>query len=124
MKNWNLFIDDERNPADATWAAWHTDYVNGFVDFVVVRNKMQAIQAIFDHDKTAPNFVSFDHDLGDSESTGYDIARWIVDADMDEIISIPAGFEFYVHSQNPVGKVNIEKYLSNYMRIKTGPING
>jgi hypothetical protein len=117
MKPWNMFIDDERNPADAIWAAWHKDYINGFVNFVVVRTKMQAIQAIFDHGKVAPNFVSFDHDLGDGESTGYDIARWMVDADMDKIISIPAGFEFYVHSQNPVGKKNIEAYLSNYLKI-------
>ena len=117
MTHWNMFIDDERNPADATWAAWHNDYANGFVDFVVVRNKMQVIQAIFDHDKVAPNFVSFDHDLGDGEPTGYDIARWIVDGDMDKIISIPSGFEFYVHSQNPVGKKNIEAYLNNYLKM-------
>lgn len=113
-----MFIDDERNPADAIWAAWYHDYTNGFIDFVVVRNKMQAIQAIFDHNKIAPNFISFDHDLGDGESTGYEIAKWLADADMDEIITIPAGFEFHVHSQNPVGKVNIEKFLSNYLRAK------
>jgi hypothetical protein len=103
---WNMFIDDERFPAD-----------DG-KDWVICRTKMQVISAIFDHDKIAPSFISFDHDLGENEQTGYDIAKWIVEADMDGIISIPINFQFYVHSQNPIGKQNIETYLNNYLKIR------
>lgn len=101
-----LFIDDEREPP------------NDGNHWVVVRNKMQAIAAIFENDKTVHDYISFDHDLGENESTGYDIAKWIVDMNMDGIISIPSNFSFYVHSQNPIGKANIEEYLNNYLRFK------
>ena len=112
-----MFIDDERNPEDATWAHWYQNYKSGLIDFVVVRNKAQVIQSIFDHGKIGPNFISFDHDLGKDEQTGYDIAKWIVEMDMDGVIIIPNPFVFYVHSQNPVGKKNIQNYLDNYMKF-------
>lgn len=30
----------------------------------------------------------------------------------------PADFAFFVHSQNPVGKANIEGLLNNYLEFK------
>ena len=61
-------------------------------------------------------YISFDHDLGENERTGYDIAKLLVDLDMngEREFALPAEFEFYVHSQNPIGKANIEAYLNNY----------
>ena len=71
-----------------------------------------------------PNFISFDHDLGKNEPTGYDIAKWLVEVDMGrnkKILDRAAfhpDFDFYVHSKNPVGKANIEAYLNNYFKMK------
>ena len=66
-----------------------------------------------------PEFISFDHDLGENEFTGYVIAKRLCDIDMnDELPSFSETFDYYVHSQNPVGKENIEKYLDNYLEFK------
>lgn len=59
-----------------------------------------------------PDFISFDHDLG-LEKTGYDCAKWLVEYCLDKNLMLP---EFAVHSQNPVGKENIECLLENFKR--------
>lgn len=33
-------------------------------------------------------------------------------------MTFPADFKFYVHSQNYVGKKNIEEYLTSYLNVK------
>jgi hypothetical protein len=113
---WNLFIDDERNLQDVTWAPRRMQERYREQQWTVVRNRDQAIQAIINHGLIAPNFISFDHDLGNNEPTGFNIAQWIVDQHMDGNLEIPADFDFYVHSMNPVGRENIERYLRNYIR--------
>lgn len=72
-----------------------------------------------------PNKISFDHDLGEDEDgviapTGMDCAKWLVEADMDGLINIPADFTYTVHSSNPAGAENIKSYLSSYMNQKFG----
>jgi len=59
-----------------------------------------------------PDFISFDHDLGLGK-TGFDCAKWLVEYCLDNQVSLP---EFTVHSQNPVGKENIEKLLANFIK--------
>lgn len=59
-----------------------------------------------------PDFISFDNDLGEVES-GYDCAKWLVDYCIGHQKILP---DFVVHSQNPVGKENIEKLLGNYRK--------
>lgn len=59
-----------------------------------------------------PNFISFDHDLGLEES-GFDCARWLVNYCLDKNKELP---EFTIHSQNPVGKQNIESLLNNFKK--------
>src|SRR5690554_7456668 len=59
-----------------------------------------------------PDFISFDHDLGLEES-GFDCAKWLVNYCLDKKIGLP---EFTVHSQNPVGKKNIESLLNNFIK--------
>jgi len=117
---WNLFIDDERSLNDVTWAPWYVKEKYHNEKWVICRNKMQVIQAIFDHDKNVPNFISFDHDLGENEPTGYDILKWVIEFDMDGIITMPQDFDFHVHSKNTIGKQNIEDYLDNYLDFKRG----
>ena len=57
-----------------------------------------------------PDFISFDHDLGEDES-GYDCAKYLVEYCIEHNLSLP---KFSVHSQNPVGKENIERLLNNF----------
>ena len=72
-----------------------------------------------------PKFVSFDHDLDHDKYTGYELAKQLVEND---IISgdkesrreykFSDDFDYYVHSQNPIGKANIEGLLNNYLKHK------
>ena len=103
--NWNLFLDDERIPSD-------TDKRN----YIVCRTVKEAIEVT--ETQGCPAFVRFDHDLGNDE-TGMDYARFICSRDMDRGFEfIPKDFSFEVHSQNPVGKANIERYLQAYLRYR------
>lgn len=114
MTHWFLFIDDERDLADVTWV----NYTRATNPWRVARNLQQVLELIDQHGM--PLYVSFDHDLGDGEPTGFDIAKLLVDGDMDEDHRrhFPPGFDFVVHSQNPVGAENIRKYLDNYLEFK------
>ena len=103
---WNLFLDDERYPPKdgQNWAIART------MEDVLMYLRQNGM----------PSFISFDHDLGDKEPTGYDIAKFLVGLDMssDNDYKFSKDFSYYVHSQNPVGKANIEGYLDNYMRVR------
>lgn len=110
-----LFIDDERNPTDVTW-------VTGFdahAPWAVVRSYDDAVQWVKDHG--CPTNVSFDHDLGmngnTTAKTGYDFATWLVDYDIDNNV-MPAGFQFTVHSMNPIGAKNIKFLMENYLKLR------
>ncbi|MBS1550350.1 MAG: hypothetical protein JSS94_10880 [Bacteroidetes bacterium] len=59
-----------------------------------------------------PNFISFDHDLGEGK-TGFDCAKCLVEFCLDNQLPL---LEFFVHSQNPEGKENIEKLLENFRK--------
>ena len=73
-----------------------------------------------------PLIISFDHDLGDeTKHTGYDVAKQLVENDIisgnkesRQSYKFCDGFDFYVHSQNPIGKANIEGLLNNYLKHK------
>ncbi len=92
-----LYLDDVRPTPENFQRVYNFDE---FVKFIA--------------DKGLPNFISFDHDLGE-EKTGYDCAKFLVDYCLDQNLKLP---EFYVHSQNPVGKENIEKLLDNFNKFK------
>lgn len=116
--SWNLFLDDIREPSDITYLSGPKD-----AQFVVCRTMDEAVAAILE--KGMPNFISFDHDLADEhynetsrEKTGYEFAKWLVNADAKGTIDIPYGFQYYVHSNNPVGKANICALLDRYIAYK------
>ncbi len=98
--SYNMFIDDERFPP-ANNQQWK-----------ICRSFDQVKEVIKEHG--FPKHISFDHDLGDQQPTGYDIAKWMVECDLDQRV-IPDDLSFYVHSQNPIGKRNIEALLINYL---------
>jgi len=101
---WKLFIDDERFPPDA--GHWK-----------IARDLKEVMCLISIHG--SPNYISFDHDLGEGVDTGYDIAKALVQSDMSKVsFRFTDDFDFYVHSQNPVGKANIECFINNYLEFK------
>ena len=111
-----LFIDDIRYPfnigVDCT-------------DFMIARNPFVAKQLI---EQYKPQYICFDHDLGIDDNgnlyeTGYDIAKWLVEKDLDDSTFITSQFKYLVHSANPVGKNNIESLLNNYIKQKFSEIS-
>ena len=98
-----IFLDDERSPA--------TD------DFIVCRDYYYFVDAVIEAGNNL-SFISFDHDLAHDE-TGLDCVKFLVSHDLDHDI-LTKEFTYYVHSQNPVGKKNIEGYLNNYLDTKFG----
>lgn len=105
---WKLYIDDIRMPPNDT--------------YIIARTVAEAQILIKQYG--APIFISFDHDLGMDNTgkilpTGYDLAKWIVEMDMNGLIKIPNHFSFNIHSQNPVGAENIKSYLKNYLQFKS-----
>ena len=107
---WNLFLDDERDPPRDSR------------DWVVARSFTDAVAEVIN--RGFPSYISFDHDLGPDSKDGYEFLKVLIEKDerghsgyqFDDM------FEFYVHSQNPVGKKNIEALLTRYLQIKRDAI--
>ena len=58
-----------------------------------------------------PTYISFDHDLGYNVPTGADLARWIVEQDLDNNSKfIPTEFDFYVYYDNTTNKNKLRLY--------------
>jgi hypothetical protein len=81
--------------------------------WVVARSAEDAVKHI--RTKGMPRFISFDHDLGKDAVDGHGLAIYIVEKVLDGELDIPPEFDFYVHSQNPVGRANIEGLLRNFL---------
>lgn len=104
--NYKLFLDDIRFPSTGDW--------------IIARSMNDAIWYIHNHG--IPSFISFDHDLmnthyiGDTkEQTGYHFAKWFAEYIIDGKGVLPDGFGYYVHSMNPVGADNINKFMKNFL---------
>lgn len=102
-----LFIDDERDPP-SDGKAWR-----------IARDIKQVDRILSEYGP--PDYISFDHDLGEQEPTGHDIVKAMIEGDMGErpqtgfSVGLHPELIFYVHSQNPVGKANIEGLLTSYL---------
>lgn len=95
------YLDDERNPKK------HYDVIWRSVDEAkkwILRRGM-------------PSHISFDHDLGQDQPTGMDLARFLVELDLNPHSrkEFPKDFTFNVHSANPVGGSNIKNLLLCYL---------
>ena len=111
-----IFLDDERVIQDVTWvdySQWSGAYVISQSSASRLISYIKHYGKYFDWENT---LFSLDHDLqdfeGEEESTGYTFIKWLVDFMIDNEISLQH-LHVVVHSQNPVGKENIEKYISN-----------
>ena len=115
---WNLFIDDERVPTDVSWAPAQQLILYHSEIWIIARNFAQVAELV--NQRGMPKRISFDHDLGAGERTGYDIAQYLVDLDMDGKHKFPKDFQFYAHSMNPIGRDNIMRYLTRYTEFVNG----
>lgn len=100
---YKLFIDDERELA----SNWNTDewrIARDFDDacFLVIKNGI-------------PDYISFDHDLG-TGPTGSQFAEWLINYMIDNQFKFPNGFDYFVHSQNPIGADNIRGKMDSAIR--------
>lgn len=95
--SWNLYIDDLRTPpADRDW--------------LVCRSSQEALNRIMDIGM--PSFVSFDHDLGEDDTTMVFLRR-LVNEVWDGKTAIP---DYQIHSANPVGSLNIHSFMDSWRR--------
>lgn len=92
---YKLFIDDERYPATPDW--W------------VARTSYDAIYALTNYG--FPQEIAFDHDLG-GQDTAIVFLGWLEDQLIEETLNFPEGFTFSVHSQNPIGAINIKEKMN------------
>jgi hypothetical protein len=124
-KYYNLFLDDCRKPQDVDWielplCEWTT--AKSYNEFI----KIVSLNGI-------PKRVSFDNDLADEhyeslikgsfqqmqetdafiEKTGYDCLKWLTNYCVERQEKFP---EYYIHTMNPVGRENMEKYLKNFFK--------
>jgi hypothetical protein len=124
-----LFLDDFRIPKDAArgLVPSHLNKMFWENDWHIVRSYHQFAKWIVENG--LPDFIAFDHDLADvhysmdftkdknnqgTEKTGYDCAKWLGDYCIQNGLKLP---DFVVHSQNPVGKLNIQGYLANVKKF-------
>ena len=97
---WKLWLDDQRVPPSNDW------YVARSVDDAIWLCNLR---------RSLPNYISFDHDLGKGPS-GYDFAKWVIEMVEFKYFEKPDGFDFAVHSQNPVGRMNLLQLLYRYLK--------
>ena len=109
--NYVMFLDDIRDPA---WVYPDQDTSQ----WMVCRSYAEAVAVI--SDLGIPELISFDHDLGESDApTGMDLARYLVNLDMDtQGAAWPSTFEYRVHSANVAGAANIRGLLDAYVQHK------
>lgn len=85
-----LWVDDEREPPDATW---HT-----------AQSARHALEALMAHEGRIKT-VSLDHDLGDGP-TGYDLLKTL------EQYQVPLPADMRIHSQSPPGREAMEAVIA------------
>lgn len=90
-----LYLDDIRNPKTEDWKI-----VRKYEDFIddITENGL-------------PDEISFDHDLGEQNKTGYDCAKWLCEYCWGNGLPLPS---WNVHSANPVGRDNIMAILKSF----------
>lgn len=98
-----LFLDDERLPP-VDGSAW-----------VIVRSYNEAVAWVEANE--FPRFVSFDNDLGEGVAEGWQFAQYLIERDLD-CHDMPNDFAFWVHSQNPVRRADIEDRLNHYLAFR------
>jgi hypothetical protein len=119
-KKYKVYLDDVRTPIENEW--------------IVARNHEEFVDTIQKLGLENIEEMSLDHDLGESaiaeyyanakpnnilnydnilEKTGMDCCKFLVDESVKTNIPLP---QIYVHSSNPVGRVNMMSLINNYLK--------
>lgn len=102
-----LFLDDERDPPVDDRQGW-----------TVARSVEQAGAWMLE--RGCPAHVAFDNDLGPGMPEGRELARRMVERDLDGCGGfIPPGFTWFAHTQNPVARDAIKDLLSGWRARRT-----
>ena len=104
MHRYWLFLDDERHPAD-WWFEEAPIHIARSYDEFKAELEMYG----------CPEYISFDHDLGDASKSGMECAHLFVNKILDNELQMDPKFSFSIHSQNPVGAENIFGLISQFM---------
>ena len=118
---YHLFLDDFRNPEDCFDRTYNQVYLLGWT---IVKNYDEFVKTITE--KGMPRMLSRDHDLcdlhyvkqppydEDTEKTGYDCAKWLINYCMDNQLDLPE--TILIHSMNPAGSLNIKSLFDSYYK--------
>lgn len=79
--------------------------------FIAARSTSEAMALV--RSKGIPEFISFDHDLGEGD-TSTQFIDWLIDTHYDDLVP-----EYEVHSENPIGKVNIISKMDSWKRSQS-----
>lgn len=112
-----LWLDATRDPNDPKWLSYIVKKSKVTEDFRIIWLKSYKDFADYLEHEILPDFIFFDHDLGDTsedEKTGYSCAKLLVEYYMNNKMPIP-GFE--IQSSNPAGADNIRGLLTNYKKF-------
>jgi len=93
-----IYLDDIRSPTDSSWLV-----VRSVEDF---KNRILSTSVPITD-------LSFDHDLGEDVSDGYDAAKWFVEYAMDNEEVAQNLKMVIVHSDNTPGRENIAAYFES-----------
>lgn len=113
MKKYYLLLDDIRNANQVLEYTKKEVFLTR--NWTLVKTYTEFINCITANG--LPEFVSFDHDLGElavidgEEKSGYDCAKWLIDYCINNQLNLPA---YFCHSMNPVGSEKIRGLLQNY----------
>lgn len=128
MQKYFLFLDDRRT---LSMALKEDPFFNNFLqksgyntkieDIKIAKNATEFIEII--ENFGVPEYVSFDHDLGDfyqeegenKEKTGNTCAKWLCEYCLNNQIKIPS---YHIHSNNPSGKININSTFIFYKKYE------
>lgn len=118
---YNLFIDDQIddiNP-DTGVAIRDPKLIDPSREYVAKKTIEEAIDYILSHG--CPIFISFDYDLGPDKKGAFreslELAKWLIEKDLDNPGFIPENFSYQVHSANVRAKINLG-ILDNYLRTR------
>lgn len=99
---YQLFIDDVRQPQkEIQWD-----------NVLIARSSNEAIDIVKEK-KYLPTLISFDHDLGRTD-TSMKFIHWLINEVLDNRIQWNKNIKILIHSQNPVGRENIKSLWSSF----------
>lgn len=116
MKPYFLLLDDIRDPNQVFAYTKHKIFLAQ--QWTIVKTYQEFITCIIENG--LPEFISFDHDLGEEsilngeEKSGYDCAKWLIDYCIANKLALPS---YFCHSMNPIGKANILALLKSYLKF-------